>query len=144
VGVTEPEPNFSSCFGAPFMSQKPRVYAELLANRMAENNTRCIMLNTGWTGGPYGKGERMSLRDTRALLDAALDGAFDGAELMTQPILGVKMPTTCETVDDTILNPRDTWDDPEAYDEAATRLRDMFRANYDEQNYAELGIEPAM
>jgi len=63
---------------------------------------------------------------------------------MTQPILGVKMPTTCETVDDTILNPRDTWDDPEAYDEAATRLRDMFRANYDEQNYAELGIEPAM
>ena len=144
VGVTEPEPNFSSCFGAPFMSQKPRVYAELLAHRMAENNTRCIMLNTGWTGGPYGKGERMSLKDTRALLDAALDGAFDTAELVTQPILGVKMPTTCETVDDTILNPRATWDDPEAYDEAATRLRDMFRANYDEQNYAELGIEPAM
>lgn len=144
VGVTEPEPNFSSCFGAPFMSQKPRVYADLLAKRMAENNTRCIMLNTGWTGGPYGKGKRMSLRDTRALLDAALEGEFDDVELQTQPILGVKMPVTCAAVDDTILNPRDTWDNPDAYDEAATRLRGMFQANYAEQNYSELGIKPAM
>ena len=76
VGVTEPEPNFSSCFEAPFMSQKPRVYAELLAKRMAENNTRCIMLNTGWTGGPYGKGERMCRQRHPHLLDA-LDGEFD-------------------------------------------------------------------
>ena len=144
VGVTEPEPSFSSCFGAPFMSQKPRVYAELLATRMKENDTRCIMLNTGWTGGPYGKGERMSLKDTRALLDAALDGEFDGMELQTEPTLGVKMPTTCAAVDDTILNPRDTWEDADAYDEAAARLRDMFRENFEKQNYAELGIQPAM
>jgi len=144
VGVTEPEPSFSSCFGAPFMSQKPRVYAELLARRMAENNTRCIMLNTGWTGGPYGKGERMSLKDTRALLDASLDGEFDDVELQTEPTLGVKMPTTCAGVDDTILNPRDTWEDPAAYDEAAARLRDMFRANFETQNYSELGIKAAM
>ena len=144
VGVTEPEPSFSSCFGAPFMSQKPKVYAELLAKRMAENNTRCIMLNTGWTGGPYGKGERMSLKDTRALLDAALEGEFDGMELQTEPTLGVKMPTTCAAVDDTILNPRDTWEDPDAYDEAAARLRDMFRENFEQQNYTELGIKPAM
>ncbi len=144
VGVTEPEPSFSSCFGAAFMSQKPAVYAELLAKRMAENNTRCIMLNTGWTGGPYGKGERMSLKDTRALLDAALAGEFDGADLQTEPTLGVKMPITCATVDDTILNPRDTWEDPDAYDEAAARLREMFRENFARQNYAELGIQPAM
>ncbi|MEC7375906.1 MAG: phosphoenolpyruvate carboxykinase (ATP), partial [Actinomycetota bacterium] len=144
VGVTEPEPSFSSCFGAAFMSQKPAVYAELLATRMAENNTRCIMLNTGWTGGPYGKGERMSLKDTRALLDAALSGEFDRADLQTEPTLGVKMPITCAAVDDTILNPRDTWEDPDAYDEAAARLRDMFRENFARQNYAELGIQPAM
>ena len=144
VGVTEPEPNFSSCFGAPFMSQKPAVYAELLARRMAENDTRCIMLNTGWTGGPYGTGARMSLKDTRALLDAALEGEFDDVALQTEPTLGVKMPTTCEGVDDTILNPRDTWDDPAAYDEAAARLRDMFRANFEANDYARLGITPAM
>lgn len=86
----------------------------------------------------------MSLKDTRALLDAALDGEFDNAELQTEPTLGVKMPTTCAAVDDTILNPRDTWEDPAAYDEAAARLRDMFRDNFEQQNYAELGIKPAM
>ncbi|MDG1409256.1 MAG: phosphoenolpyruvate carboxykinase (ATP) [Acidimicrobiales bacterium] len=144
VGVTEPEPNFSSCFGAPFMSQKPAVYAELLAKRMAENNTRCILLNTGWSGGPYGKGDRMSLKATRALLNAALNGDFDDVELHTEPTLGVKMPASCAGVDDAILNPRDTWDDPEAYDEAAASLRDMFRANFEKQNYAALGISPAM
>jgi phosphoenolpyruvate carboxykinase (ATP) len=144
VGVTEPEPNFSSCFGAPFMSQKPAVYAELLTKRMAENNTRCILLNTGWSGGPYGKGDRMSLKATRALLNAALSGEFDDAELQTEPTLGVKMPVTCSGVDDSILNPRDTWDDPEAYDEGAARLREMFRANFEKENYAALGITPAM
>ncbi|MBT5581183.1 MAG: phosphoenolpyruvate carboxykinase (ATP), partial [Acidimicrobiaceae bacterium] len=144
VGVTEPEPNFSSCFGAPFMSQKPAVYAELLAKRMAENNTRCILLNTGWSGGPYGKGDRMSLKATRALLNAALNGDFDDVDLHTEPTLGVKMPATCAGVDDAILNPRETWDDPEAYDEAAASLRDMFRANFEKQNYAALGISPAM
>ncbi len=144
VGVTEPEPNFSSCFGAPFMSQKPAVYAELLTKRMAENNTRCILLNTGWSGGPYGKGDRMSLKATRALLDAALSGEFDNAELQTEPTLGVQMPVSCSGVDDAILNPRDTWDDPEAYDEAAARLREMFRANFEKENYAALGVTPAM
>ncbi|MEZ5165153.1 MAG: phosphoenolpyruvate carboxykinase (ATP) [Acidimicrobiales bacterium] len=144
VGVTEPEPSFSACFGAAFMSQKASVYAELLAKRMAENRTRCILLNTGWSGGPYGKGERMSLKATRALLDAALEGEFDDVELEVQPILGVKMPTTCAGVDDGILNPRDTWDDPDAYDEAAAKLRDMFRANFEKQGYAALGITPAM
>jgi phosphoenolpyruvate carboxykinase (ATP) len=144
VGVTEPEPSFSACFGAAFMSQKASVYAELLAQRMAQHRTRCILLNTGWSGGPYGTGERMSLKATRALLDAALAGRFDDVELEVQPILGLKMPATCDGVDDAILNPRNTWDDPGAYDTAAEKLRGMFRANYEEQGYAALGIPPAM
>ncbi|MEE9414470.1 MAG: phosphoenolpyruvate carboxykinase (ATP) [Acidimicrobiales bacterium] len=144
VGITEPQATFSSCFGAPFMSHKPSVYAELLAARMAEHKTRCVLLNTGWSGGGYGKGERMSLKYTRALLDAALNGDFDGVETEVQPILGLAMPTTCAGVPDEILNPRNTWDDPAMYDEAATSLRDMFRANYDKNNYEELGIKAAM
>ena len=120
------------------------VYAEWLQKRVAEHGADVWLLNTGWTGGPYGKGECMSLKDTRALLDAALSGEFDRADLQTEPTLGVKMPITCAAVDDTILNPRDTWEDPDAYDEAAARLRDMFRENFARQNYAELGIHPAM
>ncbi len=144
VGVTEPEATFSACFGGPFMSQKPSVYAGLLAERMSAHQTRCILLNTGWTGGPYGKGERMSLKHTRALLDAALAGEFDDAELVTQPILGLRMPTTCGAVPDDILDPRSTWDDPDEYDVQATKLRDMFRANYDKKGFADLGIKPLM
>ena len=144
VGVTEPEATFSACFGGPFMSQKPQVYAELLAKRMAEHDTRCILLNTGWTGGPYGEGKRMSLKHTRKLLDAALSGEFDDTELATLPILNLRMPTTCESVPDEILNPRETWDDPERYDAQAAELRDMFRANYDEKGFAQLGIAAAM
>ena len=144
VGVTEPEATFSACFGGPFMSQKPQVYAELLAKRMAEHDTRCILLNTGWTGGPYGEGERMSLKHTRKLLDAALSGEFDDTEVATLPILNLRMPTTCESVPDEILNPRETWDDPERYDAQAAELRDMFRANYDEKGFAQLGIAAAM
>ena len=144
VGVTEPEATFSACFGAAFMSQKASVYAELLAERMAAHDTRCILLNTGWTGGPFGKGERMSLGHTRALLDAALAGEFDDAELATQPILGLRMPVTCAGVPDDVLDPRQTWDDPEAYDEAATKLRDMFRAAFGMNDCESLGIAPAM
>ena len=144
VGVTEPEATFSACFGGPFMSQKAHVYAELLAKRMSAHETRCILLNTGWTGGPYGKGERMSLKHTRALLNAALDGEFDDNELSIEPTLGLRMPTTCAAVPDEILNPRDTWDDPEAYDNQAAKLRDMFRANYEKKGFADLGIAAAM
>ncbi len=144
VGITEPEATFSACFGGPFMAQKPSVYAQLLADRMEKHDTRCILLNTGWSGGPYGKGDRMSLKATRALLDAALAGELDDVETQTEPTLGLKMPVSCPNVDDGILNPRDTWDDPEAYDEAAVKLRDMFRANYEAKGFADLGIAPAM
>ena len=144
VGVTEPQPSFSSCFGAPFMSQKPMVYAELLAQRMADNKARCILLNTGWTGGAYGTGSRMSLSATRALLNAALAGDLDDVETEIQPILGLAMPKSAPGVDPAILNPRNTWTDKAAYDEQATKLRDMFRANYESQNYAKLGIPNVM
>lgn len=144
VGITEPEATFSSCFGAPFMSHKPSVYAELLAARMAEHKTRCVLLNTGWSGGGYGKGERMSLKFTRALLNAALNGDLDDVDTEMQPILGLAMPVSCPGVPDEILNPRNTWDDPEEYDKAATRLRDMFRANYDKNSYEDLGIKAVM
>lgn len=144
VGVTEPAATFSSCFGAPFMAQRPHVYAGLLRTLIERHRSRCVLLNTGWTGGPYGRGERMSLAVTRRLLDTALAGGFDGADTATHPILGLRMPTSCPGVDGALLNPRHTWDDPAAYDEAAVRLRDLFRANYDRQGYASLGIASVM
>ncbi len=144
VGVTEPQATFSSCFGSPFMSQKPIVYAELLAQRMADNKARSILLNTGWTGGAYGTGERMSLKVTRALLDAALAGELDDVETEIHPILGLAMPKSAPGVDSAILNPRNTWSDTAAYDVAATKLRDLFRSNYDESGYGDLGIPNVM
>ena len=141
VGVVEPQATFSACFGAPFMSHKPSVYAELLAHRMDAHQARCILLNTGWSGGPHGVGERMSISHTRALLDAALDGDLDTVETVRLPILGLRIPVSCPGVPDEVLNPRNTWSNPDAYDEAAVRLRDLFRQNYQEQDYASLGIK---
>ncbi len=144
VGVTEPQPAFSSCFGAPFMSQKPSVYAGLLGERMKEHKTRSILLNTGWTGGPHGKGERMSLKVTRTLLNAALNGELDDAELDVQEQLGLRIPKEVAGVDSNILNPRNTWEDPEAYDEAAAHMVAMFREEFEKNGYAEFGIQPKM
>lgn len=144
VGVTEPQPSFSSCFGAPFMSQKPMVYAELLAKRMSDNKARSILLNTGWSGGAYGTGKRMSLGITRSLLNAALAGQLDDVETEIHPILGLAMPKSAPGVDPAMLNPRNTWEDKDAYDAAATKLRDMFRSNYDKEGYAALGIPQVM
>lgn len=141
VGVTEPQPTFSACFGGPFMSHKPNVYAELLAKKMKERSARCILLNTGWSGGKYGVGKRMSLKVTRALLKAALDGELDGVETEVQPILNLKMPKSCPGVDSAILNPRNTWADKEAYDATATTLRDAFRKNFETKGFKAFGIE---
>ena len=141
VGVVEPQATFSACFGAPFMSHKPSVYAELLAHRIDTHQARCILLNTGWSGGPHGVGERMSIAHTRALLNAALDGDLDATETVRVPILGLRIPLSCPGVPDEVLNPRNTWSDPDAYDEAAIRLRELFRQNYGDQDYASLGIK---
>ena len=144
VGVVEPEPSFSPCFGAPFMSRHPNVYAELLAKRMNDHNTRCVLLNTGWTGGAYGTGKRMSLKYTRAILAAALAGEFDQVEVVEHPILGLKMPTSCPGVPSEILSPRLTWDDQDAYDAAALELREMFRKRFNSQGYESRGIRSAI
>ena len=144
VDVTEPVATFSPCFGAPFMARKPDVYARLLKQRMHEHQARCVLLNTGWSGGAYGSGERMSLPVTRRFLDAALSGEFDVVATRTHPILGLTMPVSCEGVDDRLLDPRSTWETPDAYDAAARRLRDLFRDRYTDQEYARMGIAPAM
>ena len=144
VGITEPQAAFSACFGEPFMSQKAAVYAELLAKRMKEHKTRCILLNTGWSGGGYGEGNRMSLKVTRTLLNAALDGNLDNAPTTIQEQLGLTIPTEVEGVDSKILNPREAWQDSAAYDEAAAKLRKLFQDHFEKSGYADLGITAKM
>ena len=141
VGVTEPQPTFSACFGGPFMAHKPNVYAKLLADKMSKHKARCILLNTGWSGGKYGVGKRMSLKVTRALLNAALNGQLDGVETEKLAILNVTVPKSCPGVDSAILNPRNTWADKADYDATATRLRDSFRQNFKNKGFAAFGIE---
>ena len=144
VGLTEPEAAFSACFGAPFMAHRPSVYAKLLREKMAHNKARCILLNTGWSGGPAGEAPRISIRDPRALLDAGLRGALhgngNGVTYTTHDILGLRMPTACPGVDASILNPRAMWQDTSRYNARAVELRDMFRANFDRNDFASYGI----
>jgi phosphoenolpyruvate carboxykinase (ATP) len=146
VGVTEPKAAFSACFGAPFMSHKPPVYAKLLAEKMGKHKARCILLNTGWSGGAFGVGKRMSIKYTRALLNAALEGKLDAGkvEYELHPIFNLKMPKSCPGVPSEVLNPRNTWTDKAAYDAAAIKLRDMFRKNFETKGFAALGIKPGM
>ncbi|ERJ19766.1 Phosphoenolpyruvate carboxykinase ATP protein [Salinisphaera shabanensis E1L3A] len=146
VGVTEPKAAFSACFGAPFMAQKPSVYAEILAEKMRTHKARCILLNTGWSGGPHGVGKRISIKHTRALLNAALAGDLDpeNTEYENHPIFNLAMPKSCPDVPSEILNPRNTWDDKAAYDRQAEKLRDMFRENYKTKGFDQLGIEAVM
>ena len=143
IGVTEPQPAFSACFGGPFMAHKPNVYAKLLAEKMEQHDARCILLNTGWIRGPHGTGERISIKWTRALLNAALNGELDPGkvEYLEQPILKLKMPASCPGVPSDILNPRDSWEDKAAYDAQAEKLRDMFRENFQAKGFADYGIE---
>ncbi len=146
VGVTEPAAAFSACFGAPFMAQHPPVYAKKLSEKMDQHEARCILLNTGWGGGAYGVGKRISIKDTRALLDAALRGDLhaDGMEYENHSVFNLKMPKSCPGVNPEILNPRNSWADKDAYDAAAAKLRDMFVENFEKKGFAKLGIEPAM
>jgi len=146
VGVTEPKAAFSACFGAPFMAQHPPVYAKLLAEMMAKHEARCVLLNTGWSGGAYGVGKRISIKDTRSLLNAALRGDLHAKTMTytTHPIFGMKVPTSCPGVDPKVLDPRGIWKDGAAYDAAATKLRDMFRKNFEDKKFGALGIEPVM
>lgn len=129
AGVTEPQPNFSPCFGGPFMPRPPMVYAEWLAKRISENNADVWLLNTGWTGGPYGVGERFSLPWTRTFVRRILDGSLRDAPTVDHPIFGLAMPTAVEGVPSEVLDPRNTWEDKAAYDVQAKDLAAKFRAN---------------
>ena len=130
VGITEPVPNFSACFGAPFMPLHPGVYAELLGEKMDKHNAKVWLVNTGWTGGPYGVGQRMKLAYTRRMVAAALEGELDDVETWTDPVFGLHVPAHIEGVPDEILNPRETWPDKAAYDEQARKLARMFAENF--------------
>ncbi|MBS1902690.1 MAG: phosphoenolpyruvate carboxykinase (ATP) [Bacteroidetes bacterium] len=129
-GVTEPEPNFSTCFGAPFMVHHPSVYAELLGKKIDEHGSKIWLVNTGWTGGPYGIGKRMHLPYTRAMVNAALEGKLDGVDTMMDPIFGLHIPKSVPGVPNEILNPRDTWEDKSAYDRDAKDLAVKFVENF--------------
>ena len=126
AGVTEPKATFSTCFGAPFMPLHPTVYAKLLADKIEKHNVNIWMVNTGWTGGPYGVGSRMKLSYTRAMVRAALNGELDGVPTTPDPIFGFALPVHVPGVPSEILQPRNTWKDPAAYDEQARKLVQLF------------------
>jgi len=121
-GITEPQATFSTCFGAPFMPLNPTVYARLLAEKVRQHNVKLWMINTGWTGGPYGQGTRMKLVYTRAMVNAALNGLLDGVEYITDPVFGFAVPSAVPDVPPEVLLPRNTWRDPWAYDITAREL----------------------
>jgi len=126
----EPQPTFSTCFGAPFMPRHPSEYGNLLKDLIAEHKVDCWLVNTGWTGGAFGTGSRMPIKATRALLNAALDGSLAKVEFRTDPNFGFQVPVEVPGVDTKILNPRDTWADKAAYDAQAAKLVDMFIKNF--------------
>ncbi len=129
-GVDEPAATFSACFGAPFMPLPPTIYAAMLQRRIRSHGSRVWLVNTGWTGGPYGVGERIDLRHTRALVRAALSGALDDVDTLDDPVFGVAVPVAVPGVPGALLSPRGTWSDPQAYDRQARELVAMFRENF--------------
>lgn len=130
MNVNEPTATFSACFGAAFLVWHPAKYAELLADKIRQHQSRAWLVNTGWAGGPYGVGKRMSLKYTRAIIDAIHSGSLDACQTRTDPVFGFEIPTQCDGVPSEILWPRDIWADGEAYDGSARRLADLFRENF--------------
>ncbi|MQB00438.1 MAG: phosphoenolpyruvate carboxykinase (ATP) [Actinobacteria bacterium] len=128
---SEPEATFSTCFGAPFLPLPPTVYAEMLGRRMDEHYARVFLVNTGWTGGPFGVGERMSIDHTRAMITAATSGRLDEVETRRDPIFNLDVPVTCPGVPDEVLDPRSTWEDEAAYEGKARELAQMFMKNFE-------------
>jgi phosphoenolpyruvate carboxykinase (ATP) len=132
AGITEPEAVFSPCFGAPFMPMHPDVYARLLGEKIAKHHVNCWLINTGWSGGPYGVGERMDITDTRAMLNAALSGQLDDVAYREHSIFRLQMPETCPGVDARVLDPVCAWGDARAYEEKARELAGLFHKAFDE------------
>jgi phosphoenolpyruvate carboxykinase (ATP) len=139
-GVTEPQATFSACFGAVFMVWPPAKYAHLLGEKLRQHKSRVWLLNTGWSGGAYGVGKRMSLPHTRAMVQALLSGALDNAKTVTHPVFGLAMPTAVPNVPSEVLDPRKTWSDGAAYDAQAKKLAQMFAENI--KKFA--GLDPAV
>jgi phosphoenolpyruvate carboxykinase (ATP) len=131
-GVTEPQATFSTCFGAPFLPLHPTVYAKMLGEKLAKHSAQVWLVNTGWSGGPYGVGSRMKIAYTRAMVRAALNGALDNVPTQIDPIFGLPMPTACPGVPPEVLNPRNTWTDKDAYDKKARELAGLFVKNFDQ------------
>ena len=129
-GITEPVATFSSCFGEAFLPLNPTVYAELLGRKIDKHNVNVYLVNTGWTGGPYGVGSRMSIKNTRACINAILDGSINNAEFETLPIFNLEIPKTLSGVETKVLNPRNTWEDKESYDESKRKLAEMYVKNF--------------
>ena len=129
-GITEPQATFSTCFGAPFLPLDPSVYAEMLGEKVAQSNANVYLINTGWSGGSYGVGKRMSLKYTRAMVTAALTGALDNVKFELDPIFNVYVPTECPNVPAEILNPKNTWADKAEYDKTAKMLAARFTENF--------------
>jgi phosphoenolpyruvate carboxykinase (ATP) len=129
-GIKEPEATFSTCFGAPFMVLHPGVYADLLGKKMAQHGAACWLVNTGWSGGPYGVGQRMKISHTRAMIRAILTGKLADVETTAHPIFGVGVPVSCPEVPAAVLQPRNTWTDKEAYDTQARDLARRFNENF--------------
>jgi phosphoenolpyruvate carboxykinase (ATP) len=130
-GVNEPQATFSACFGAPFMALHPAVYAELLRDNLIKHQSKVWLVNTGWTGGPFGVGNRMKLSYTRAMVTAILSGELDNVETVEDPIFGLRVPKQVSGVPVEVLNPRNTWKDPSAYDAKAVELARLFHKNFE-------------
>ncbi len=130
VGVTEPEATFSACFGAPFLVLHPARYAELLAEKMRTHKSHAWLVNTGWSGGAYGIGKRMSLKYTRAIIHAIHDGSLDKVSTVTDPVFGLEVPESCANVPDEILVPKNTWADKGAFEQTAAKLAGLFAGNF--------------
>lgn len=130
AGVTTPQATFSSCFGAAFLPLRPGEYANLLRERIEKYNARCYLINTGWSGGPYGVGKRININYTRAMVRAAIGGVLDNVETITDPVFGLHIPTACPDVPGELLIPRNTWPDKEAYDRQAADLAARFKKNF--------------
>ncbi len=140
----EPSATFSTCFGAPFMPRHPSVYAKMLGEKMAATGANCWLVNTGWTGGAYGTGERMKIAHTRSMVRAALSGSLDQIAAARHPLFGLAMPESCPDVPAEVLNPRNTWNDKQAYDLTARDLTQRFEANFKQfESYVDDGVVAA-
>ncbi|MFB4163103.1 phosphoenolpyruvate carboxykinase (ATP) [Alteribacillus sp. JSM 102045] len=129
-GITQPEATFSTCFGSPFLPLEASRYAEMLGEKILQHDVNVFLVNTGWSGGPYGIGKRMNLPYTRAMIQAALLGELDGVETTEDPIFGVHIPLHCPGVPDEVLQPQETWNDKEAYQQKAKELASKFQKNF--------------